>query len=83
MPDKPPIDSLTAAQMLGISPATLRIWRVRGLGPPFIKLGPAKQAPVVYDPDDVRAWIDARRFESTSAYQSIKLGNSRTSPATY
>ena len=42
-----------AARRLGISPATLRSWRCRQIGPPFIKLGLGTQAPVRYNPDDL------------------------------
>lgn len=42
-----------AAKRLGVSPATLRSWRCREIGPPFIKLGIGTQAPVRYNPDDL------------------------------
>ena len=56
-----------AASALGISPVTLKIWRWKGKGPRFIKLGEAKQAGVAYDPAEVEAWKAARTFASTSA----------------
>ena len=56
-----------AAAALGISPVTLKIWRWKGKGPRFIKLGESKQAGVAYDPAEVEAWKAARTFASTSA----------------
>lgn len=56
-----------AAARIGVTPATLRLWRCKGKGPRFIKLGESKQAGVVYDPVDIEAWKAARKFSSTSA----------------
>jgi len=42
-----------AAMRLGVSAATLRSWRCRGIGPPFIKLGIAANASVRYNPIDL------------------------------
>jgi hypothetical protein len=64
-----------AAAALGIAPVTLKIWRCKGKGPPFIKLGEAKQAGVVYDPVDIEAWKAARKFASTSAATVQHPGN--------
>lgn len=61
------LNSDAAAAALGISPVTLKIWRCQGKGPRFIKLGAAKRAGVVYDPADIEAWKDERKFQSTSA----------------
>jgi len=52
-----------AAKYLGLSGATLCKWRVFGSGPRYKKLGRA----VVYDPADLRDWLDARSQVSTSA----------------
>lgn len=57
-----------AAALIGIKPVTLKIWRVKGRGPEFIKLGDTKQSGVVYYEQDVRAWLEGRKFRSTSAY---------------
>ncbi len=51
-----------AALLLGLSAATLCKWRVFGDGPRFKKLGRA----VVYDPQDLRAWLEQRSRASTS-----------------
>lgn len=51
-----------AAEFLGVSPATLCKWRVFGGGPRYKKLGRV----VVYDPADLREWLDTRSRRSTS-----------------
>jgi hypothetical protein len=57
-----------AAALLGIKPNTLEIWRCKGKGPRFIKLGREKQSPIRYRRTDVAEWIDQQSFASTSAY---------------
>jgi predicted DNA-binding transcriptional regulator AlpA len=54
-----------AAEFLGLSPGTLATWRVRGGGPRYRKLGRV----VVYDPTDLRAWLDERIYATTSSHQ--------------
>lgn len=61
------LNNEAAASALGISPVTLKIWRCKGKGPRFIKLGESKQAGVAYDPVEIDAWKAARTFASTSA----------------
>jgi hypothetical protein len=51
-----------AADYLGVSPATLAKWRVLGGGPSYKKLGRV----VVYDPDDLRLWLEECSHRSTS-----------------
>lgn len=46
-----------AALKLGVSPATLRSWRCRGIGPSFVKMGVGKKAPVRYSASDVEQFI--------------------------
>ena len=70
-----PLNTQRAAEMLGISPITLRIWRCAGKGPRFTKLGDAKQAPVVYQRADLEAWIAQRTFGSTTAYSPAALAS--------
>lgn len=45
----------------GVPVATLRDWRLRGIGPKSARIGRR----VAYRPEDVRAWIDAQ-FEQAS-----------------
>ena len=81
-----PLNNQQTACLIGISPMTLRIWRVQGRGPKFTKLGDAKQSGVVYFEEDVLEWLAGRKFASTSAYSihgrtSSKVHNSRSSAA--
>ena len=66
-----PDDLLTSAEtaaLIGIKVGTLEIWRMKGKGPKFAKLGSAGQAPIRYRRSDVVAFIEQRLFESTSHY---------------
>ena len=67
-----------AASQLGISPDTLKFWRHKGRGPKFVKLGDSPQAGVAYDEADVRAFVESRKFGSTSAYSSAGQANVRS-----
>jgi predicted DNA-binding transcriptional regulator AlpA len=53
------------AEMLQVHPGTLENWRVRGEGPPFVKLGNKRRSPVRYRRQDVEDWIytDVKRDE--------------------
>ena len=51
-----------AAGYLGLGLRTLQNWRVRGVGPRFVRCGRA----VRYSQNDLREYLDARRFSSTS-----------------
>lgn len=52
-----------AAEMIGVKPATLEVWRVYGKGPRFCKAGRR----VVYPEDEIKAYLDSlKRFQSTS-----------------
>lgn len=53
------LDNDGAAAFLGLKPATLEIWRCRGEGPPFIKVGRV----VRYSVADLREWLAERRQE--------------------
>ncbi|MFT3963730.1 helix-turn-helix transcriptional regulator [Propionivibrio sp.] len=57
-----------AAEMLGIRPNTLEIWRHKGKGPKFVKMGEEKQAPIRYRAIDILEWLEAKTFRSTSTY---------------
>jgi hypothetical protein len=52
-----------AADYIESTPSTMEKWRVFGTGPPFCKSG----RNVVYDREDLDAWLNARRRTSTSA----------------
>jgi len=51
-----------AAARLALSARTLQQWRVRGGGPPFLKLG----ASVRYDAAALDSWADAQQRANTS-----------------
>ena len=55
-----------AAKLLGLQPATLKVWRWRGTGPKYLKLGDKPGSRVMYDIRDLQNWLDARRFDSTA-----------------
>ena len=56
------LDTAEAARALGLGKRTLANWRVLGGGPPFQRVGRA----VPYDPNDLAAYLNARRFRSTA-----------------
>ena len=62
------LDNEQTSTLLGIKPNTLEIWRCKGKGPRFIKLGTEKQSPIRYRRADVENWIERQSFASTSAY---------------
>jgi hypothetical protein len=45
------------AQVIDVSPTTLRRWRKQNKGPPFRKFGTEPNGPVRYDPQEVAEWI--------------------------
>ena len=62
------LDTEQTAALLGIKPNTLEIWRHKGKGPEFLKLGDTPQAPVRYFRSRVVEWLAERSFPSTSAF---------------
>jgi len=52
-----------AAEYIGLSQSTLAKMRLRGDGPPYLKLGGKI---VVYDIQDIETWLLANRRKSTS-----------------
>lgn len=55
--DDPLLNDEQAAERLCISPATLRSWRCRGIGPNFVKMGAGKKSPVRYSSDDIDEFV--------------------------
>lgn len=49
------------AEILGITAQAVTIRRLRGEGPPWLKLGASKASPVRYRPEDVEAWLADRQ----------------------
>jgi hypothetical protein len=71
-------DLLTSAEtaaLLSIKPNTLEVWRNKGKGPAFVKMGDTRQAPIRYHRSVVAQWIAERSFASTSAYGAAALAN--------
>lgn len=60
------LNTIQAAKVLGRQPQTLRLWRLRGGGPKYLRLGNGVHARVAYRPSDLDAWLRARTFVSTS-----------------
>lgn len=60
------LSSEQAAHLLGIKRNTLEIWRCKGKGPAFIKLGDNPSSPIRYQRSRLVAWLETRTFASTS-----------------
>ena len=58
------LDTPSIAGVMGMRPNTLEIWRTKGEGPPYRKVGRA----VRYVESEVIAWIESRRHTNTSQY---------------
>ena len=53
------------SELISVPVNTLQNWRVSGIGLPFIKMGPGRNAPVRYHIKDVEQFIqEHRRFPS-------------------
>ena len=74
------LNSAETAAILGIRINTLEIWRVRGNGPAFIKLGDHARSSVRYRRSDVIAWIEKRLYASTSAHSAALVAAQRLRP---
>lgn len=61
------------SSVLGVKPNTLEIWRHKGKGPPFIRLGDGPCAPVRYLRSTLNSWLVSHSFASTSAYRPAAL----------
>jgi transposase len=53
-----------AAAMIGLSIQTLRHWRVRRVGPAYLKFGRGRQGPVRYALEDLLEWAKRHRVET-------------------
>jgi predicted DNA-binding transcriptional regulator AlpA len=79
MMDTPLLRTPKAADLLGLSPATLAKWRVLGGGPPYKKLGRV----VVYDLMELLTWAQERSRASTSDTENRKAQASQGSRRRY
>jgi predicted DNA-binding transcriptional regulator AlpA len=59
---EPLLDEIEVSKIFGRAVPTLQKDRLKGLGPPFVKLGRL----VRYRPSEVRAWLDSQTRRSTS-----------------
>lgn len=57
-----------AAALVRLSPRTLERMRLTGDGPRFHKVGPGKQSRVLYQREELEAWLTGFAFRSTSEY---------------
>ncbi len=64
---KPLMSVRQLSELLQVSVGTIYDWRMSGQGPRCIKVG----GHLRFDPDDVRAWLNERRAES-SQVQDMK-----------
>ncbi len=60
------LTSTETAEILGLRPQTLRVWRLRGRGPRYVRLGSTSRSRVAYRFSEVQAWLDTHTFNSTS-----------------
>jgi len=61
-----------AAATLGLKEQTLRIWRLKGIGPKYVRFGGPKGR-VGYREEDIEEWLRANTFQSTSE-ETVKQG---------
>lgn len=59
------LTSTEAAARLRLKPGTLRLWRMTGRGPTYVRLG-GPRGRAIYREEDVEAFLQARRFNSTA-----------------
>lgn len=59
---------ITEIQLEELTGRSRKSWqrdRIKGSGPKFIRCG----GKILYDWQDIEAWMNARKFESTSGYE--------------
>jgi hypothetical protein len=74
-PQKCGLRTKAAAAYIGLSPSTLEKSRVSGDGPIYASLGRV----VVYDVEDLDAYVDARKRHSTSELTRAEISKSTKS----
>jgi hypothetical protein len=70
-PNRAVLRTKAAAKYLGLSESTLEKYRLTGEGPIYHKAGPKI---VIYRPEDLDKWLNARRRRSTSETATAALG---------
>ena len=56
------LDTVETSQLIGVHPATLATWRMQGIGPLYVKVGPRK---VRYRSEDINKWLVENTRTST------------------
>lgn len=72
----------TVADMLGIKLQSLRVRRMRGQGPPFIRLGAGPTSRCAYRASDIARWIAERPTYSGTCEEKAALGKEAAAGAT-
>lgn len=54
------LDQKEAAALLGLQPRTLELWRWRGKGPNYFRVGAGR---VRYDKAELREWLEAQKVK--------------------
>jgi len=67
------LTSKQAAELLNLSPKTLERMRSDGTGPRFLKAGNGVRCRILYKPNDIDAWLEARAYQSTSEYEDATI----------
>jgi predicted DNA-binding transcriptional regulator AlpA len=72
MPSTIDLDDLLTTKetsaVLGVKPNTLEIWRHKGKGPPFVRLGDEPGVAVRYLRSELKAWLAARSSRSEASH---------------
>lgn len=63
---RPMFSARQAAEYIGVCPATLCHWRKRGVGPPWIRIGPHDRGLIRYPVAEFQAWLAEREAGSGS-----------------
>jgi len=66
------LTSTQTAHLIGLKPQTLRVWRLQGKGPEYIRLGNSVKARVGYSETAILDWLNARRFSSTTEETELR-----------
>lgn len=56
------VGEIVAARMLDAKPSTIQKWRVKGVGPRWVRVGRL----VKYDVEDLKSWAESHKVNSTS-----------------
>ena len=60
------VDTGRMAAACGVQAQTARVWRIKGVGPPYVRVGRGVRGRVLYRVADIIAWLQKRTFLSTA-----------------